>query len=208
MARRRELAVAAAVFLSYLDDSRVGHQHALPAARRSDPRLGDRAATALQTAAGRTGNARSRLHTRSRVLLDPLGDSRHGGPWFQNLPHAGGIGQAILQSAADGLLLVAIWRRIGSMWIALATVIIIATAPFDLSLAAIVWNPTMGSTLAKVATALTLLNWHRGSTAQAVAMSAVAWMAVHAYTGAIYVTVAVFATALVDPFAARGNVRP
>src|SRR5262249_11324817 len=31
---------------------------------------------------------------------------------------------------------------------------------------------------------------------------AVAWMAVHAYTGAIYVTVAVFATALLDPLAA------
>jgi hypothetical protein len=125
------------------------------------------------------------------------------GPWFQNLPHAGGIGQAILQSAADGLLLVAIWRRIGSMWIALATVIIIATAPFDLSLAAIVWNPTMGSALAKAATALTLLNWHRGSTAQAVAMCAVAWMAVHSYTGAIYVAVAVYATALIDPLLTR-----
>ena len=33
------------------------------------------------------------------------------GPWFQNLPHAGGIGEAILQSAADALLLVAVWRR-------------------------------------------------------------------------------------------------
>src|SRR5450756_328861 len=27
------------------------------------------------------------------------------GPWFQNLPHAGGIGQAILQSGVDALLL-------------------------------------------------------------------------------------------------------
>src|SRR5688500_14267083 len=25
------------------------------------------------------------------------------GPWFQNMPHAGGIGQAILQSSADTL---------------------------------------------------------------------------------------------------------
>ena len=87
------------------------------------------------------------------------------GPWFHNLPHAGGIGQALLQSAADALLLVAIWRRIGSMWVALAVVLLEAAAPFDLSLAAVVWNPTMGSMLAKVAIALTLLNWHRGSTA-------------------------------------------
>jgi hypothetical protein len=125
------------------------------------------------------------------------------GPWFQNLPHAGGIGQAILQSAADGLLLVAIWRRLGSMWIALATVVVIATAPFDLSLAAIVWNPTMGSTLAKVATALVLLEWHRGSAVQTMAAFGVAWMAVHAYTGAIYVAVAVFMTALLDPLLRR-----
>src|SRR5262245_41787390 len=27
------------------------------------------------------------------------------GPWFDNLPHAGGIGQALLQSLADGLRL-------------------------------------------------------------------------------------------------------
>jgi hypothetical protein len=78
-----------------------------------------------------------------------------------------------------------------------------ATAPFDVALAAVVWNPTMGSMLAKVATALTLFNWHRQSTAKAVSLLAVAWMAVHAYTGAIYVTVAVFATALVDPILAR-----
>jgi hypothetical protein len=124
------------------------------------------------------------------------------GPWFHNLPHAGGIGQAILQSAADGLLLVAIWRRIGSMWTALAVVLLEAVAPFDLALAAVVWNPTMGSMLAKAAIALTLLDWHRASTARAVTLFAVAWMAVHAYTGAIYVTVAVFATALLDPLIA------
>jgi hypothetical protein len=121
------------------------------------------------------------------------------GPWFHNLPHAGGIGQAILQSAADALLLVAIWRRIGSMWVALAVILLEAAAPFDLSLAAVVWNPTMGSMLAKVAMALTLFDWHRGSTARAATLFAVAWMAVHAYTGAIYVTVAVFGTALLDP---------
>lgn len=125
------------------------------------------------------------------------------GPWFDNLPHAGGIGQAMLQSAADVLLLLAIWRRLGSMWVALAVVLLEATAPFDVALAAVVWNPTMGSMLAKVAVALTLFNWHRQSTVKAASLLAVAWMAIHAYTGAIYVTVAVFATALLDPLLAR-----
>jgi hypothetical protein len=52
-----------------------------------------------------------RLHRGSGVLLDLVGDSRHCRPWFSYLPHAGGIGQAALQSAADVLLLAAIWRR-------------------------------------------------------------------------------------------------
>ena len=124
------------------------------------------------------------------------------GPWFENLPHAGGIGQAFLQSAADALLLVAVWRRLGSMWIALAVVILEATAPFDLSLSATIWNPTMGAMLAKAATALTLLEWHKGSAVKAAVVFAVAFMAVHAYTGAVYVMVAVFAAGLLDPFIA------
>jgi len=121
------------------------------------------------------------------------------GPWFDNLPHAGGIGQAILQSGADALLLVAVWRRTGSPWIALTTVVVVATAAYDLCLAALVWNPTMGSMLAKVAIALVLLDWHRGSVARVAATAAVAWIAVHAYTGAIYVTAGVFTAILIDP---------
>lgn len=201
-ARRRELAVAAAVFLFTLTIRvwGISTRFQLLGDQIRDWEIALQPLTSLPLVGPPThvhgytlGPAFYWILWAIRVMV---------GPWFQNLPHAGGIGQAILQSAADGLLLVAIWRRIGSVWIALATVIVVATAPFDLSLAAVVWNPTMGSTLAKVATALTLLNWHRGSMAQVVAMCAVAWMAVHSYTGAIYVAVAVYATALIDPLLA------
>jgi hypothetical protein len=121
------------------------------------------------------------------------------GPWFENLPHAGGIGQAILQSAADTMLLIALWRRTGSVWIALTTVVLVATASYDLCLSSLVWNPTMGSALAKMATALVLLDWHRGSTVRIAITAAVAWCAVHAYTGAIFVTLGVFAALVADP---------
>jgi hypothetical protein len=114
------------------------------------------------------------------------------GPLFSNLPHAGGIGQAIVQSAADALLLVAIWRRTGSVWIAVAAIILIATAPHDLALAALVWNPTMGSALAKTATALVLLGWPFRSMIGVAVTAAVAWSAVHSYTGAIFTTLGVF----------------
>ena len=121
------------------------------------------------------------------------------GPWFENLPHAGGIGHAILQSGADTLLLVAVWRYTQSVWIALATVVLLATAAFDLALSALVWNPVMGSTLAKIATALVLLGWHRGSPARVALTAAAAWAAVHVYTGAIFGAVGVFAAILVEP---------
>ena len=125
------------------------------------------------------------------------------GPWFQNLPHAGGIGQAMLQSGADALLVVAIWRRTRSPWIALSTGVMVATAAYDLALSALVWNPTMGSVLARVAMALVLLGWHDGSTIRIASTTAVAWSAVHAYTGAIFVAVSVFVAILADPIIRR-----
>jgi hypothetical protein len=128
------------------------------------------------------------------------------GPWFDNLPHAGGIGQAVLHSAADALLLVAIWRRTGSPWIALATIVIVATAAFDMSLAALVWNPTMGAALAKFAIAAVLADWHRRSVGHVAVMAIVTWSAVHAYTGAIFVALGVYVAMLIDPFL-RGDRR-
>jgi hypothetical protein len=120
------------------------------------------------------------------------------GPWFHDLPHAGGIGQAAVESAADALLLVAIWKRTGSMWVGLTTVTALATASFPLSLAAVVWNPVMGAALAEIATALVLLDWPRGSWLRTGFVAAIAWCGVHAYTGAIFVAIAILAALLVQ----------
>lgn len=120
------------------------------------------------------------------------------GPWFQNLPHAGGIGQALLQSGVDSLFLVAVWKRTGSAWLGLTAVVLLATAPFDLALSATIWNPVVGSILAKAATALILLDWHRGSLARVGMTAAIAWIAVHAYTGAIFVALSIFGALIVN----------
>ena len=92
----------------------------------------------------------------------------------------------------------------GRRWIALTTIVLVATAAYDLCLAGLVWNPTMGSTLAKAAIALVLLDWHRGSVPRVALIAALAWSAVHAYTGAIFVAVSVFTALLADPFV-RGD---
>jgi hypothetical protein len=128
------------------------------------------------------------------------------GPWFDNLPHAGGIGQAVLQSAADVLLLAAVWKRTRSLPIALLTVVLLATSSYDLALAPLVWNPVMGSILAKAATALILLDWHRGSLVRVAVVALVAWSAVHAYTGAVFAALGVFA-AMVAPAVVKGEWR-
>lgn len=125
------------------------------------------------------------------------------GPWFEYLPHAGGIGQAALQSAVDVLLLAAIWKRTGSVWPALATVTLVATSAFDLSFAATIWNPVVGSVLAKCAIALVLLDWQRREWWRAGLTMGVAWLGVHAYTGAIYVAAAVGLAIVVEPLARR-----
>jgi hypothetical protein len=125
------------------------------------------------------------------------------GPWFQNLPHAGGIGQAILQSAADTILLAAVWRRTNSVWIALTTIVLLATASYDLCLSALVWNPMVGSALAKMATAVVVLRWPERSPIGVAATATLAWCAVQSYTGAIFVAVGVFTALLAAPFVRR-----
>src|SRR6185503_15686210 len=84
------------------------------------------------------------------------------GPWFDNLPHAGGYGQAAIESAADVLLLVALTRRLASPGVAFAAMLVIVTASFDVALSAIDWTPPIASALGKIAIALILLEWHRG----------------------------------------------
>ena len=125
------------------------------------------------------------------------------GPWFDNLPHAGGIGQAIIESGADALLLIAVWRRTRSGWVALAAILVISTAAFDVSLSAIVWTTTVASALGKMAVALVLLDWHRRGTARVALIVALAWIAVQVYTGAVFVAVGVFAALLIDPISRR-----
>jgi hypothetical protein len=125
------------------------------------------------------------------------------GPWFRNLPHAGGIGQALLESSVDGLFLIGVWKRTRSAWLALTAVVVLSTAPLDLALSATIWNPVVGSILAKAATALVLLDWHRRSLGSAAATAAIAWSAVHAYTGAIFVALSIFVALLIEECARR-----
>jgi len=125
------------------------------------------------------------------------------GPWFDNLPHAGGYGQAAIESAADALLFVALWRRVQSPWVALAAAIVIVTSGFDVALSAIDWTPPIASALAKAAIALILLDWHRGGALRVAVVAALAWSALQVYTGVVYVTAGVGLALVAAPLARR-----
>ena len=72
-------------------------------------------------------------------------------------------------------------------------------ASFDLAISALIWTRRSGSTLAKAATALILLDWPRQSALRTGITAAIAWCAVHAYTGAVFVVLGVFTALIADP---------
>src|SRR4051812_3843218 len=125
------------------------------------------------------------------------------GPWTENLPHAGGVGLSVIQSAADACLLAAVWKRFASLTFALAVTLFIATAPFDMALSACIWNPPLAVAFAKSTIALALLSepggtiwWSAGATAAAV-------LAVQVHSSAVFVAAPVIAS-----FTARGLFAP
>ena len=108
------------------------------------------------------------------------------GPWTGNLPHAGGIGLSIIQSAADAVLVVAIWNRFGSLALALAVTLLIATAPEDMSLSASIWNPPLAVAFVKMSIASVLFATAGKSLWWIAAATAAAILAVQSHSSAIF----------------------
>ena len=125
------------------------------------------------------------------------------GPWYDNLPHAGGYGQAAIESAADVLLFLALARRLQSPGVAFAAMLVIVTASFDVALSAVIWTPPIASALGKAAVALVMMEWHRGAAWHLAIIVALAWSALQVYTAAVYVTAGVLAALIIDPLARR-----
>lgn len=108
------------------------------------------------------------------------------GPFTDFLPHAGGITVALLQSSADTWLLVALWRRVGP-FLALAMCLTIASAPFDIAISSVIWNPPVAAALIKMATAMALDLGDSPPRWKILTTAALAWFAVQAHLSAIFV---------------------
>ena len=118
------------------------------------------------------------------------------GPFTSNLPHAGGIWIALLQSAADTWLLVVLARRVP---IALAICLFIASSPFDISISGVIWNPPVAAALIKMATALALSLGDSPSTWRVAATAAVSWLAVQAHLSAIFLAAPLLTALVAQP---------
>lgn len=124
------------------------------------------------------------------------------GPFTHNLPHGGGIFIALLQSAADTWLLVVLSRRV-PLTLALAMCLFIASAPFDISISGVIWNPPVAAALVKMATALALSLGAEPPRWKVAATAALAWLAVQAHLSAVLVAAPLFAALVAQPLVKR-----
>jgi hypothetical protein len=124
------------------------------------------------------------------------------GPFTDNLPHAGGITVALVQSIADVWLLIALWRRVGP-WLAVAMSLLVASAPFDIAISSVIWNPPVSAALVKMATAMALGLEAHAPHWKIAATVMLAWFAVQAHTSAIFVTAPLLAALAARPLLAK-----
>ena len=108
------------------------------------------------------------------------------GPFADYLPHAGGFWVAMLQSIADTWLLVVLWRRVGP-FLALAMCLTLSSAPFDVAISSVIWNPPVAAALIKMATAMALGLGDSPPLWKLGVATMLAWMAVQAHLSAIFV---------------------
>jgi hypothetical protein len=125
------------------------------------------------------------------------------GPWMDNLPHAGGIGLSIIQSAADAMLFVALRRKTDSTALSLAITLVAASSPFDLSLTAAIWNPPLAVAFVKAAIALVLLGGTRESMWWGLGATSLGVLAVQAHSSAVFFAAPVAASFVLQELAAR-----
>ena len=120
------------------------------------------------------------------------------GPFTDYLPHAGGFTVALLQSIADTWLLLALWRRVGP-FLAPAMCLVIASAPFDIAISSVIWNPPVAAALIKMATAMGLGLGDTPPRWKIAVTAVLAWCAVQAHLSAIFVAAPLLVALIAQP---------
>ena len=128
------------------------------------------------------------------------------GPFADNLPHAGGFWVALLQAIGDTSLLIVLWARVGP-FLALAMCLTIASAPFDVAISSVIWNPPVAAALIKMATAMALSLGETAPRWQVGVTSLIAWLAVQVHLSAAFVAAPLIAAIVTRPLLRKGPQR-
>jgi hypothetical protein len=102
-------------------------------------------------------------------------------------PHAGAVGLAILQTAADLAFLYAVWKRWGSISLAAAVTLLVGTTAHALAIQATIWNPSVALLFVKLACAAVLTEPSAPSMWRTALVTTLGWFAVQAHSAAIFV---------------------
>jgi hypothetical protein len=126
------------------------------------------------------------------------------GPFYENLPHAGGIGLAAIHSIADGILLLAILKRSIPIIASVAIILLLVSSPFETSLSGTIWNPGLSVSFVELAIALFLMIPKSHWVLKTLLTSTAAWLAVQAHTQAIFVALSLLVYLVVEPWIVGG----
>ena len=124
------------------------------------------------------------------------------GPFMDNLPHAGGVIVALLQSIGDVWLFLALSRRVH--WgLAAATCLLVASGPFDIAISSVIWNPPVADAFLKMAIASALSLDTPIATWQVARTTALAWIAVQCHLSAAFPASAIVAAVVLQSLVDR-----
>lgn len=124
------------------------------------------------------------------------------GPFTDNLPHTGGIIVSLMQGIGDTWLLWVLMTRL-PITLALATSLLVVSAPFDVGLSATIWNPPVAAALAKMAMALVLTLGKQPASWRIAVTAAMAWLAVQAHSTGAFVGVPILVALVAMPLVQR-----
>jgi len=126
------------------------------------------------------------------------------GRFYENLPHAGGIGLAAIHSIADGILLLAILKRGIPVIASVAIMLLLVSSPFETSLSGTIWNPGLSVSFVELAAAFFLMISDSHWALKTLVTSTAAWLAVQAHTQAIFFALSLLVYLVVAPWIVAG----
>jgi hypothetical protein len=126
------------------------------------------------------------------------------GPFYENLPHAGGIGLAAIHSIADAILLLAILKRGIPVIASVAIMLLLVSSPFETSLSGTIWNPGLSVSFVELAAAFFLLIPNSHWVLKTLLTSTAAWLAVQSHTQAVFFAVSLLVYLIVEPWIVAG----